>query len=79
MSGFARFLFQPRNLAGIVALFVLALVARDLFFPIGFGRDPQPTVVVVPRGTNVDQIAVELEGRGLIKSPFAFSLMARAT
>jgi UPF0755 protein len=74
-----RHLFHPANLALVLALVVLALVARDLFFPLGFRAQPDPTVVVIPRGRNVDDIASELEERGLIRSPFAFGLLARAT
>lgn len=79
MSPSARHPFNPRNVAALLAVVVIAMVARDLFFPIGFGVDPEATVVVIPRGKNVDDIAGELEDRGLIKSRFAFGLLARVT
>jgi UPF0755 protein len=71
--------FRPRNLAGLLAAVVVALAVKDLLFPLGFHRDPEPTVVLLPPGGNVDSIARELEARGLIKSPFAFGLLARVT
>jgi UPF0755 protein len=69
----------PRNLAAVVAVVVLLLVAKDLFYPRGFRRAAEPTIVLVPRGATVDGIARELAGQGLIKSPFAFGLLARVT
>ena len=71
--------FQPRNLAALLALVALALVARDLFFPAGFRPDKEPSVILVPQGASVDSIASELRSHGLIKSPFAFGLLARFT
>jgi len=69
--------FRPGNLAALLALVALALVARDLFFPVGFRPDKQPTVILVPQGASLDSIASELRSHGLIKSPFAFGLLAR--
>lgn len=71
--------FAPRSLAAALALAVACLAAKDLFFPMGFRKDPEPTVVVLPRGGNVDDIARELQDRGLIKSSFSFALLARLT
>jgi UPF0755 protein len=71
--------FRPQNLAALLALVALALVARDLFFPVGFRPDKQPTEILVPQGASVDSIASELRSHGLIKSPFAFGLLARLT
>jgi len=69
--------FRPRNLAALLAVVALLLVARDLFFPVGFRPDKQPTVILVPQGASLDSIAAELRSHGLIKSPFAFALLAR--
>jgi UPF0755 protein len=71
--------FRPRNVAAILAVAVVLLVAKDLFFPVGLRRQPEPTVVVLAPGGNLDDIARELAARGLIKSPFAFGLLARIT
>lgn len=79
MSGSRWHPFTPRNLAAGLALVVVGLVAKDLFFPVGFRRQPEPTVVVLAPGGNVDDIARELAARGVIKSPFAFGLLARIT
>jgi UPF0755 protein len=72
-------LFHPANLAMVLAVVVLALVTRDLFYPLGFQSEEEVTVVVIRKGANVDDIAGQLEERGLIKSPFAFALLARST
>jgi UPF0755 protein len=72
-------IFHPANLAAILAVVVLALLARDLFFPLGFRPEPEATVVVITKGADVDEIAGNLQDRGLIKSPFAFGLLARVT
>ena len=77
MSGVRWHPFRPRNLAALLALAALAVVARDLFFPVGFRPDKAPTIVLVAPGASVDSIASELRARGLIKSPFAFGLLAR--
>jgi len=69
----------PRSVAAALALVVVALVVKDLIFPVGFRRQPEPTVVVIAPGSNVDAIARELAARGVIKSPFAFALLARVT
>ena len=69
--------FRPRNLAALLAVVALLLVARDLFFPVGFRPDKEPTVILVPQGASLDSIAAELRSHGLIKSPFAFALLAR--
>jgi len=71
--------FRPRNLAALLALAALLVVARDLFFPVGFRPDKEPTIILVTPGTSVDAIATELKARGLIKSPFAFGLLARVS
>ena len=79
MSSSRWHLFHPANLALVLAVVVLGLVARDLFYPLGFQSEEEVTVVVIPKGAKVDDIAGQLEERGLIKSPFAFALLARAT
>ena len=71
--------FTPRNVAAGLALIVIGLVVKDLFFPMGFRRQSEPTVVVLAPGGNVDAIARELAARGVIRSPFAFALLARIT
>lgn len=71
--------FTARSVAAMLAALVVLLVAKDLLFPVGFRRAAEPTVVVLAPGGTVDDIGRELAARGLIKSPFAFGLLARVT
>ena len=79
MSGPRRRTLAPRHLAALLALVVVGLVAKDLFFPVGFRRAKEATVVLLPAGGNVDAIGRQLRDLHLIKSPFAFGLLARVT
>ncbi len=79
MRPFGRPLFHPRNLAAVLVGLVLAIPVRDLFFPYGFRPTGEPVEILIPRGRNVDDIAEQLEREGLIRSPFGFALLARAT
>ena len=79
MQLFVRPLLHPRNLAGVVALALLLLLCRDLFFPFGFRPSGPPIEILIPRGRSLDDIAEQLQREGLIQSPFGFLLLARAT
>lgn len=79
MRVFVRPLFHPRNLAGVLTLGVLLVLVRDLFFPFGFRPSGPPVEMLIPPGRSLDAIARDLEHEGLIRSPFGFALLARAT
>lgn len=71
--------FHPRQLVYVLGLVVGLLVARDVFFPSGFVRTGEPRTVFVRPGAHIDEIGHELVAQGLLKSPFAFSILARLT
>ncbi len=75
----ARARFHPRQLLSVIAPLVLLLVARDVFFPSGFTRSHELKTVFVRPGATIDEIAEDLVQAGLLKSPFAFSILARLT
>lgn len=71
--------FHPRQLVYVLGLVVLGLVARDVLFPSGFTRTREVRTMFVRPGETIDEIAADLVGIGLLKSPFAFSILARLT
>jgi UPF0755 protein len=71
--------FHPRQLVWLIGLVVALLVVRDVFFPSGFQRTQETREVLVRPGANIDEIAKDLVAAGLLKSPLAFSILARAT
>ncbi len=71
--------FHPRQLVWLVGLLVLVLVTRDVFFPSGFQRTKETREILVRPGARIDEIAKDLVTAGLLKSPLAFSILARAT
>ncbi len=71
--------FHPRQIVYVLGLVVLALVARDVLFPSGFSRTRETRTIFVRPGATIDDIAADLVGLGLLKSPFAFSILARLT
>jgi UPF0755 protein len=71
--------FHPRQLVWLLVLLVLAIVTRDVFFPSGFQRTKETREVLVRPGARIDEIAQDLVTAGLLKSPLAFSILARAT
>lgn len=79
MRVFVRPLFHPRNLAGVITLGVLLVLVRDLFFPFGIRATGEPIEMLIPPGRSLDVIARDLKHEGLIRTPFGFSLLARAT
>jgi len=52
---------------------------RDVFFPSGFRRTREEATLFIRPGATIDDIARDLVQAGLLKSPFAFSILARAT
>jgi UPF0755 protein len=58
---------------------VLLFVTRDVFFPSGFQRTKETREILVRPGARIDEIAQELVQAGLLKSPLAFSILARAS
>src|SRR5262249_3929777 len=71
--------FHPRQVVWVLGIVVLGLVARDGFFPSGFTRTPRAATRCVRPGESIDEIANDLVSLGLLKSPFAFSILARLT
>ncbi|MEP7029066.1 MAG: endolytic transglycosylase MltG, partial [Candidatus Eisenbacteria bacterium] len=71
--------FHPRQLVYVLGFVVLALVARDVLFPSGFARTGEARTIFVRPGATIDDIAADLVSLGLLKSPFAFSILARLT
>ena len=71
--------FHPRQIVYVLGIVVLALVARDVFFPSGFARTREARTMFVRPGETIDEIARDLVAQGLLKSPFAFSILARMT
>ncbi len=71
--------FHPRQLVYVLGLMVLVLVARDVFFPSGFRRTREAATLFIRPGASIDEIARDLVQTGMLKSPFAFSILARAT
>ncbi len=71
--------FHPRQLVYVLGLFVALLVVRDVFFPSGFVRTGETRTVFVRPGAKIDEIGSELVAQGLLRSPFAFSILARLT
>lgn len=74
-----RLRFHPRQVVWILGILVLGLVARDVLFPSGFTRTREARTMFVRPGANIDEIARDLVALGLLKSPFAFSILARLT
>ena len=73
------FRFHPRQLVYVLGLVALLLVARDVFFPSGFTRTREAATLFIRPGATIDEIARDLVQAGMLKSPFAFSILARAT
>jgi UPF0755 protein len=71
--------FHPRQLVYVFLVLVALLVVRDVFFPSGFVRTGETRTVFVRPGAKIDEIGAELVTQGLLKSPFAFSILARLT
>jgi len=71
--------FHSRQIVYVLGLVVLALVTRDVFFPSGFTRTGETRTIFVRPGASIDDIAKDLVSAGLLKSPFAFSILARLT
>ncbi|MGH7724641.1 MAG: endolytic transglycosylase MltG [Candidatus Eiseniibacteriota bacterium] len=71
--------FRPRQLLYVIVPLVLLFVARDVFFPSGFTRSKEVRTVFVRPGATIDEIARDLVQAELLKSPFAFSILARLT
>jgi UPF0755 protein len=71
--------FHPRQLVYVVGLVALALVGRDVFFPSGFARTREAATLFIRPGATIDEIARDLVQAGMLRSPFAFSILARAT
>ncbi len=71
--------FHPRQLVYVLALVLIGLVVRDVFFPSGFRRTGEDATLFIRPGATIDEIARDLVQAGLLKSPFAFSILARAT
>jgi len=71
--------FHPRQAVWVLGIVVLALVARDVLFPSGFTRTREARTMFVRPGESLDEIANDLVSLGLLKSPFAFSILARLT
>ena len=71
--------FHPRQLVWLLGLVVVFFVARDVFFPSGFQRTKETREILVRPGAKIDEIAKDLVQAGLLKSPLAFSILARAT
>jgi len=73
------FRFHPRQLVYVLGLAALVLVARDVFFPSGFTRTGEAATLFIRPGATIDEIARDLVQTGMLKSPFAFSILARVT
>jgi UPF0755 protein len=71
--------FHARQIVYVLGLFVALLVVRDVFFPSGFVRTGETRTVFVRPGAKIDEIGSELVTQGLLRSPFAFSILARLT
>jgi UPF0755 protein len=71
--------FHPRQLVWVIGLVVLGLVVRDVFFPSGFARTREAATLFVRPGATIDEIARDLVAAKMLKSPLAFSILARAT
>ncbi len=71
--------FHPRQLVYVLALVLVGLVVRDVFFPSGFRRTGENATLFIRPGATIDEIARDLVQAGMLKSPFAFSILARAT
>jgi len=71
--------FHPRQLVYVLGLALVGLVGRDVFFPSGFTRTREEATLFIRPGATIDEIARDLVQVGLLKSPFAFSILARAT
>ena len=71
--------FHPRQLVYVLAVVLALLVVRDVFFPSGFRRTGEVATLFIRPGATIDDIARDLVQAGLLKSPFAFSILARAT
>lgn len=71
--------FHPRQLVYVLAVVLVLLVVRDVFFPSGFRRTGEVATLFIRPGASIDDIARDLVQAGLLKSPFAFSILARAT
>lgn len=78
-SALRRRRFHPRQLLYVLAPLVLLFVVKDVFFPSGFRRSRELQTVFVRPGASIDEIARDLVQAGLLKSPFAFSILARMT
>lgn len=71
--------FHPRQLVYVLGLVVVGLVVRDVFFPSGFARTRDAATLFIRPGATIDEIARDLVATDMLRSPLAFSILARAT